>query len=303
MTDAVDVARRLRALIMEWRHAALVAGQASVELSGEESITSCTEAAQLERCADELEALVREREGRAEEHCCSGCGLRWDGPLSGAELCGDCWRKGQAVILPSAADVLGILKPAAGAGTPPAEQGFLKSLLTGLKVIEAYGGEGVHLRNCNMGEDEPCDCGYIEPVTVVLALIEQVERAGASVPTSPPQEFQPRQRLYACGCRSTRGTEPLPDTCPSHTGFPTRFNSVEGEYVAALAGVPSPQHFESGNCPHCGAWVDFAQENAIAEIEVASPHAPTYCRSCDHTHLVGTPCWFAPSPHAPKEPK
>jgi hypothetical protein len=31
-------------------------------------------------------------------HRCSGCGHRWEGPLTGAELCGDCWRKGQAVI-------------------------------------------------------------------------------------------------------------------------------------------------------------------------------------------------------------
>lgn len=24
-----------------------------------------------------------------------------------------------------------------------------------------------------------------------------------------------------------------------------------------------------------------------------SAEAPVYCRSCDHTHLVGTPCWWA----------
>ena len=34
-------------------------------------------------------------------HRCSGCGYRWDGPLTGAELCGDCWRKGQTAILTS----------------------------------------------------------------------------------------------------------------------------------------------------------------------------------------------------------
>lgn len=33
-----------------------------------------------------------------ELHRCSGCGHRWDGPLKGAELCGDCWRIGQPVI-------------------------------------------------------------------------------------------------------------------------------------------------------------------------------------------------------------
>jgi hypothetical protein len=31
-------------------------------------------------------------------HRCSGCGYRWEGPLKGAELCGDCWRKGQDAI-------------------------------------------------------------------------------------------------------------------------------------------------------------------------------------------------------------
>lgn len=37
------------------------------------------------------------------EHICSGCRLRWTGDLNGAELCGDCWRKGQGVILGSEA--------------------------------------------------------------------------------------------------------------------------------------------------------------------------------------------------------
>ena len=38
-------------------------------------------------------------------HRCSGCGLRWEGELKGAELCGDCWRKGQAVIQAEASGV------------------------------------------------------------------------------------------------------------------------------------------------------------------------------------------------------
>lgn len=42
-----------------------------------------------------LVALLAERQ--AEGHMCSGCHHRWEGP-SGAELCGDCWRKGQSVI-------------------------------------------------------------------------------------------------------------------------------------------------------------------------------------------------------------
>jgi hypothetical protein len=29
---------------------------------------------------------------------CSGCGHRWDRPLHGAELCGDCWRKAQDLV-------------------------------------------------------------------------------------------------------------------------------------------------------------------------------------------------------------
>lgn len=32
-------------------------------------------------------------------HRCSGCDHRWDGQGTGVELCGDCWRAGQAVIL------------------------------------------------------------------------------------------------------------------------------------------------------------------------------------------------------------
>jgi hypothetical protein len=31
-------------------------------------------------------------------HRCSGCGLRWDGDVTGAELCGDCWRQAQPVV-------------------------------------------------------------------------------------------------------------------------------------------------------------------------------------------------------------
>jgi hypothetical protein len=29
---------------------------------------------------------------------CSSCGHRWDRPLHGAELCGDCWRKAQDLV-------------------------------------------------------------------------------------------------------------------------------------------------------------------------------------------------------------
>lgn len=35
-------------------------------------------------------------------HRCSGCGHRWEGSLRGAELCGDCWRRGQAAIFSGA---------------------------------------------------------------------------------------------------------------------------------------------------------------------------------------------------------
>jgi hypothetical protein len=41
-------------------------------------------------------------------HRCSGCGHRWYGPLRGADLCGDCWRRGQTAIL----------GPPPGAGEP-----------------------------------------------------------------------------------------------------------------------------------------------------------------------------------------
>lgn len=41
-------------------------------------------------------ALARSPE--TETHRCSGCGLRWMGTQSGAELCGDCWRRGQSAI-------------------------------------------------------------------------------------------------------------------------------------------------------------------------------------------------------------
>lgn len=41
--------------------------------------------------------LVRDA-AAGETHRCSGCGLRWEGELSGAELCGDCWRLAQPVF-------------------------------------------------------------------------------------------------------------------------------------------------------------------------------------------------------------
>jgi hypothetical protein len=37
-------------------------------------------------------------EGAQETHRCSGCGHHWDGPIKGAELCGDCWRRAQPVL-------------------------------------------------------------------------------------------------------------------------------------------------------------------------------------------------------------
>lgn len=42
-------------------------------------------------------------------HRCSGCGLRWQGPSHGAELCGDCWRRAQPALH-------------ASSGTPTLEQ-------------------------------------------------------------------------------------------------------------------------------------------------------------------------------------
>ena len=49
--------------------------------------------------SDELAAALL----LAEAHRCSGCNLRWEGPLHGAELCGDCWRTAQPVLLSEAA--------------------------------------------------------------------------------------------------------------------------------------------------------------------------------------------------------
>ena len=46
-------------------------------------------------------------------HRCSGCAHRWDGPLVGAELCGDCWRKVQTVLH---------APPGAEPGTEPAQE-------------------------------------------------------------------------------------------------------------------------------------------------------------------------------------
>ena len=48
--------------------------------------------------------VVRSPDGAAEKdtHRCSGCGHRWEGPLRGAELCGDCWRTGQSAIFGAA---------------------------------------------------------------------------------------------------------------------------------------------------------------------------------------------------------
>lgn len=42
--------------------------------------------------------LLGPRTAEPRRHRCSGCGLRWEGELPGAELCGDCWRKAQPVL-------------------------------------------------------------------------------------------------------------------------------------------------------------------------------------------------------------
>lgn len=54
----------------------------------------------MQRCADELEAALSACADaqEPEHHRCVGCGHRWHGPLKGAELCGDCWRKAQPVL-------------------------------------------------------------------------------------------------------------------------------------------------------------------------------------------------------------
>ena len=49
------------------------------------------------KCTCGLNALLTATP-EPDKHLCSGCHLRWDGPLVGATLCGDCWRKGQAAI-------------------------------------------------------------------------------------------------------------------------------------------------------------------------------------------------------------
>jgi hypothetical protein len=43
--------------------------------------------------------LAAKEDAPPERHRCSGCGHRWEGLLPGAELCGECWRRAQAVIL------------------------------------------------------------------------------------------------------------------------------------------------------------------------------------------------------------
>lgn len=44
----------------------------------------------LWEAADAIDTLL---DAEPEQHRCSGCDRRWDGPATGAELCGDCWRK------------------------------------------------------------------------------------------------------------------------------------------------------------------------------------------------------------------
>lgn len=46
-----------------------------------------------------------------ETHRCCACGHRWEGPLKGAELCGDCWRAAWARKRPAAPpDVAGLVE-------------------------------------------------------------------------------------------------------------------------------------------------------------------------------------------------
>jgi hypothetical protein len=41
---------------------------------------------------------AREGTPAEQEHFCSGCHHRWQGPSNGAGLCGDCWRKAQRAL-------------------------------------------------------------------------------------------------------------------------------------------------------------------------------------------------------------
>jgi hypothetical protein len=76
----------LRQLVEKWRE----------EADGVTAMGYSQQGDRMRDCADELSTLLTEAE--APSHRCSGCGHRWSGELKGAELCGDCWRKGQAVI-------------------------------------------------------------------------------------------------------------------------------------------------------------------------------------------------------------
>ena len=53
-----------------------------------------------------------------------------------------------------------------------------------------------------------------------------------------------------------------------------------------------------------GDWVKWDDLSALLAASVPSAtQAVEYCRSCDHTHLIGTPCWFhVDRPVARQEP-
>lgn len=64
--------------------------------------------------------------------------------------------------------------------------GLRKSLMDGLNAIQIF--SSGHGSTCNEDNDGPCDCGYVDPLGIVDALIEQIERdwpLGAAAPGSP----------------------------------------------------------------------------------------------------------------------
>jgi hypothetical protein len=62
---------------------------------------------------------------------------------------------------------------------------FLKSLESGLTLIQAFMGDGRHAHTCNGDEDGPCDCGYVDPEDVVEAMLMDVSSRKDAIPPGP----------------------------------------------------------------------------------------------------------------------
>jgi hypothetical protein len=108
--------------------------------------------------------------------------------------------------------------------------------------------------------------------------IEKGTGVYAALPPAPPQGQEP------ANSRMLRALELVESVYRQNVVAPGEPSSVLDELQQAIAigraasppALAQEPHYEFGNCPHCGAWVNFAQEAEIAKLPLPpSPQEPT----------------------------